>query len=76
MTQSKAYSVVLSTTNKLNIIDVVSGRVLNSIHINGQIINGPIVVGDKCTVVVDKSGNRSGSIYTLPSGRLTQTFNV
>lgn len=76
MSNTKVYSVTLSNQNKLNIIDAVSGRVLNSIQFTGMLVNGPVVVGDKCTLVIDNNGKKKGQIHQLPTGRLTQTFQV
>ena len=77
MAQDKVYSVTLGTTSRLNIIDASTGRVLNNIQIQGEIVNGPIVVGDKCTLVTRNSNStRRGYIYSLPTGRLHNTFHV
>ena len=76
MTQLKIYSVTLGSSGKLNIIDATTGRILNVILYNGDIINGPIVVGDRCTLVVKKGNIRDGHIYKLPTGRLLQTYGV
>ena len=73
---SKIFSVTLGSDKRLNIIDVVSGRIMNNIQITGRLINGPIVVGDKCTIVTDNNGNRRGYVHDLPSGRLSQTYQV
>ena len=76
MSNTSVYSVTLGNPNRLNIIDAVSGRVLNNIQFTGTLINGPVVVGDKCTLVVDNNGIRKGQVHQLPTGRLTQTFQV
>tara|TARA_A100001011_G_C13978959_1_gene702472 strand:+ start:494 stop:724 length:231 start_codon:yes stop_codon:yes gene_type:complete len=76
MSSTAVYSVTLSNQNRLNIIDAVSGRILNNIQFTGTLINGPVVVGDKCTLVVDNNGKRKGHVHQLPTGRLTQTFQV
>lgn len=76
MSNTSVYSVTLSNQNRLNIIDAVSGRVLNNIQFTGKLINGPIVVGDKCTLVIDNNGQRKGQVHQLPTGRLTQTFQI
>tara|TARA_A100001015_G_C14939122_1_gene691794 strand:+ start:727 stop:957 length:231 start_codon:yes stop_codon:yes gene_type:complete len=76
MSNTAVYSVTLSNTNRLNIIDAVSGRIMNNIQFTGTLINGPVVVGDKCTLVIDNNGKRKGQVHQLPTGRLTQTFQV
>ena len=77
MAQDKVYSVTLGSTSRLNIIDATTGRVLNNIQVQGEIVNGPIVVGDKCTLVTQHpNSKRRGYIYRLPTGRLHNTFHV
>lgn len=77
MAQDKVYSVTLGSTSRLNIIDASTGRILNNIQVQGEIVNGPIVVGDKCTLVTQNSNStRRGYIYSLPTGRLHNTFHV
>ena len=77
MAQDKVYSVTLGSSSRLNIIDASTGRVLNNIQIQGDIINGPVVVGDKCTLVTQQANStRRGYIYSLPTGRLHNTFHV
>jgi len=73
---SKVFTVTLGSSSRLNIIDVVTGRILNNIQLNGNLVNGPIVVGDKCTIVTDKNGKRTGYVHDLPTGRLSQTYQV
>ena len=77
MNPSKIYSVTPGSSGKLNIIDATNGRMVNRIQYPGTIVTGPIVVGDKCTLVVqDNSGIRKGKIYNLPQGTLHQTYSV
>ena len=76
MSQPKVYSVTIGTPGKLYIIDATTGRILNNIIYNGDIINGPIVVGDKCTLVAQQGSIRKGHIFNLPTGRLSQTYVV
>ena len=76
MNHDKVYSVTLGNPGKLNIIDASTGRIVNLIMYNGELINGPIVVGDKCTLVALQGNIRKGHIFKLPTGRLSQTYIV
>lgn len=77
MNPDKIYSVSLGASGKLNVIDATTGRILNSILYDGEIVSGPIVVGDKCTLVVQNQYNqKKGRIYRLPQGTLHQTYAV
>lgn len=77
MNPNKIYSVSPSTSGRLNVIDATNGRIINHIQYPGEIVTGPIVVGDKCTLVVQNQYNqKSGRIYRLPQGTLHQTYTV
>ena len=71
------YTVTLKSKNVLHIVDITKGVTVNRTTIKGDIVSGPLVVGDKCTVVT-KQGNGStlGFIYKLPSGSIVDRFNV
>jgi hypothetical protein len=77
MNPNKVYSVTPGTHGKLHVIDATTGRVLNNIIYTGTIVSGPIVVGDKCTLVTQNQFNiKKGHIYRLPQGTLHQTYSV
>lgn len=77
MNPSKIYSVTPGSSGTINVIDATTGRVMNTILYNGTIVSGPIVVGDKCTLVCqDNHNNKIGYIYRLPQGTLHQTYSV
>ena len=73
----KIYVAALEGPNKFAIIDASSGIKLNHVSVGGMIINGPIVTGDKATVIVQKtSGAKLGKIYNMPSGSLQTQFEI
>lgn len=76
MAQDKVYSISPGSAGRLNVIDASTGMTLNTIMIDGDIVTGPIVVGDKCTLVASKNNVRRGYIYKLPSGMLYQSYSV
>jgi len=77
MTTSKLYTVVQASANHFNIIDVTTGGFVNRITIQGTLLSGPIVVGDRCTLVVEfPGGQKFGMIYGLPSGSLMNRYSV
>lgn len=69
------YSVVVHN-NKLRCINTSNGSTINSIQIDGEIITGPIVTGDRCVVVVKKGNGTKGRILKLPSLSTSTTFNT
>jgi hypothetical protein len=71
------YVAVIDSPEKLVIVDASSGIRINYINVGGKIINGPIVTGDRVTVITQKSsGTKMGRIFKLPSGTLINQFNL
>tara|TARA_R110000851_G_scaffold142641_1_gene281342 strand:+ start:402 stop:632 length:231 start_codon:yes stop_codon:yes gene_type:complete len=74
---SGLYTVAVKSNNLIHIIDAKRGVTINRTTIQGEIINGPIVVGDRFTVVAkQKNGATMGFIYKLPTGIIIDRFNV
>ena len=73
----KLYTVVQKDKNLFNIINAETGTVVNRIILSGEIMNGPIVVGDRCTFIVETGPNqRLGMIYKLPNGTIINRYPV
>jgi len=74
---TKQYLGVLDGTSKIAIIDASSGIRVNYVNVGYPIINGPIITGDRCTVILQKTGGaKFGRIYKLPSGALINQFQL
>ena len=77
MTTSKIYTVVQSGPNHFNIIDTSTGAFVNRITVQGTLLSGPIVVGNRCTMVVEfGGGSKFGMIYSLPQGSLVNRYAI
>ena len=77
ITKVKQYLAVLDSATKLAIIDAESGIKINYINVGYNIVNGPIITGDRCTIIMQKtSGTKFGRIYRLPSGALQNQFQI
>jgi tRNA-binding EMAP/Myf-like protein len=72
------YSAVISDNNKISVFDTVTGVRKYSISLGDvQVVNGPIVAGEKITVVVkNKQGKMQGRVYTIKTGVLSYSFFV
>lgn len=76
-TPNKIYTVVQQGPTHFNVIDATSGTFVNRIVTQGEVISGPIVVGDRCTFVVQfPTGNKLGMIYSLPQGTIINRYVV
>jgi hypothetical protein len=74
----KLYTAALMGRNRLQIYDVKKGIRAYTINLgNVDVSMGPIITGDRLTVVVKElSGKQRGKVYTLPKGILSYTFPV
>jgi hypothetical protein len=70
------YTVVHSGNNVVNIIDLRKNAIINRVRIQGTLINGPIVVGDRCSVVYQDGSKRVGLVIKLPSGSIIDRFQA
>ncbi len=70
------YTVQFNGKNTINIIDLRKSAVVNRTTFQGQLVNGPIVVGDRCTIMVDDGSTRKGLVIKLPSGSIVDRFSM
>jgi len=65
---------VTSDGTVLKCIDANTGTQHNTYRLNGTLISGPIVTGDRVTIVVRRGNTNFGQVLKLPSFMLTSTF--
>jgi len=74
---NKFYTVVQQGPRIFNIIDAQTGVFVNRITTQGDVVSGPIVVGNRCTFVINNGpGSTFGMIYDLPRGTLVNRYMV
>lgn len=56
--------------------DMLTGVVLNRFNLPGELISGPIVSGDSCSIVTKQHGTQLGYTVALPSGLVRTRFNM
>lgn len=56
------------------IIDMSTGSMVNRFNLPGQLVNGPIVSGDSCSVVTQSGSIRTGYIIRIPTGNIINRF--
>ena len=74
MTVQKNYTVTITGNDGLKCIDANTGVLQNSMRFVGTLISGPIVTGDRVTIVVKKGNTNFGYVYKLPNFLLATTF--
>jgi hypothetical protein len=70
------YTAQFNGKNTINIIDLRKNAVVNRSTFQGQLLNGPIVVGDRCTIVVEDGKTKRGLVIKLPSGAVVDRFTM
>ena len=77
MSANKIYSVIQASPGRVNIIDAQTGAVMSTFSYTGTLISSPIVVGDKCTYVLElPSKEKRGYVRKLPSGFVINQFSA
>lgn len=71
-----SYSVHQSSSNVFSIVDIARNVVINRSTFRGTLINGPVVVGDRCTYVTKESNRQQGYVMKLPSGAVIDRFVI
>ena len=70
------YTVSYSGQNVINVIDLRKNATINRVTFQGTVLNGPIVVGDRCTIVVQDGTVKKGLVIKLPGGNIVDRFTV
>ena len=65
---------VVADGKTLRCIDAESGVPVNTYTVNGDIVSGPIVTGDRATVVIRKGGINQGLVFKIPTLYVVSTF--
>jgi len=65
---------VTGSNNVLRCVDAFTGTQYNSYRINGTLISGPVVTGDRVTIVVKRGTTNTGIVLKLPTFMQTSTF--
>lgn len=69
----KNYTVIASG-NTLKCVDANTGMQHNTYRFDGILVSGPIVTGDRATVVIRRGNTNYGIVLKLPSFMQTSTF--
>jgi hypothetical protein len=73
---NKAYTVRPDGGGTYVIIDVTTGAHVNRFNIPGDLVNGPIVSGDSCTIVTKTSNLNTGYVIKIPTGYMINRFSA
>jgi hypothetical protein len=72
----KSYSVRPDGPGVFVVIDMQTGAFVNRFNVPGQLVNGPVVGGDSCTIVTRSNNVTMGYIIKLPTGHIINRFNA
>lgn len=71
---SKLYTVRPDAPGTYVIIDVKTGAYVNRFHIPGELVNGPIVSSDSCTIMTKQNNVTTGYVMRIPSGAMLNRY--
>jgi len=71
----KVYTVI-PDGDKLKCYDTQTGSLVGTFNFCGDIVNGPIVTGDRVTMVFKTASGKMGRILSLPNFNTVSTFSV
>ena len=71
---SSYYTVQQTSANVLSIIDLRKNSIINRVTFPGTLTNGPVVVGDRCTIMTKRGSSLLGLIFKIPSGSIVDLF--
>ena len=73
---NKVYIVRPEGPGRYVIIDTTTGAFVNRFHIPGELVNGPIVSGDSCTIITRTNSLNTGYVIKVPTGYLINRFSA
>lgn len=68
--------IISYSNNIVKVFNAMTGLVIRTLKINGDIVNGPIQSGDQFTIIVRVGTKLQGRIYKLPNCLLVRNFNA
>lgn len=71
---TRTYTVRPDAPGMYVIVDTRTGAFVNRFHVPGELVNGPVVGGDSCTIVTKSNNQNTGFVIKLPSGYLMNRF--
>lgn len=71
---NKHYTVRPDAPGTYVIVDMSTGSFVNRFHVPGELVNGPVVSGDSCTIVTQQNNTRTGYVIKLPTGHMINRF--
>ena len=71
---TKVLTAVIDTPTRLLFIDAPTGATVNTIQIDGELVTGPVVVGDHCTLSVRTSSSVETRVYNMITGGIINKF--
>lgn len=65
-----------SDSQTLKCIDANTGMIYNTYRFVGTVASGPVVTGDRVTIILRRGNTYHGEVLKLPSFMLTSTFQT
>ena len=72
--QDRFYTVMPSGNGVFSVVDARTGAVINRFNIPGELVSGPVVSSDSCTIVTAHHGTKTGFTIKLPTGHIINRY--
>lgn len=72
---NKFYTVRPDGSGIFVIIDAKTGNTVNRFNLPGILVNGPVISGDTCSIMVRHNNVQTGYIIKLPAGNIINRFS-
>jgi len=72
--QNKIYTVTTLGSGYYSIRDTQTGSQVGRFNVPGQLVSGPIVAGNTCSITTRTGNVNTTYVVSLPSGHLTNRF--
>jgi hypothetical protein len=73
---NRMYTVAPVGPGIYQVTDMQTGVILNRFNLPGELVSGPVVSGDSCSIVIKQHGIQLGYTVALPSGMVRNRFNM
>ena len=74
---NRILTAVLDGPQRLIFVDVTTGATVNSFQLDGTLTNGPIVVGDMCTLTIEMYNKKKETrVYRMSDGAVINRFST
>lgn len=74
---NRVLTAIIDGPKTLKFIDAISGATIQTFQLDGTLVNGPVVVGELCTVTIEMyNSKRETRVYRMTDGVVINRFAI